>query len=333
MKQFDIPVVLFLFKRTESTLKIIERIKCVLPKKIYLLSDDGRNEEECAMVKKCRKDVEDHIDWDCEIIKNYASGNRGVYANIGLGAKWVLEREPWAIFLEDDNLPEVSFFSYCRELLLKYKDNERVLWICGTNYLGSYKNSQNHSYMFTQHLLPCGWASWSHKFLKYYDGELDCVGEIDVWSKVRKTYLNEALFNQQKREILSEYARKQNGERFLSWDYQMNFSIRYHNLLGISPANNQIKNIGVDEFSIHGGNSWQSVMTRRFCGMPSYELNQPMIHPETVSVDGTYEKKIGKVILRPLSNRIFQFICHTLKSIISENNYEKLRSVYHRMRK
>ena len=84
----------------------------------------------------------------------------------------------------------------------------------------------------------------------------------------------------------------------------MCFSVRANDLLGISPAHNQIKNIGVDSLSEHGGVSFTDEMTRRFCGMGSYALEFPLKHPETVLIDPIYEKKIGSIILYPLSWRI-----------------------------
>ena len=131
---FDIPIALFMFKRSDTLLKIIAVLSKIKPKKLYLLSDQGRNEEEIRIVEKTRNLIENAIDWDCEIIKNYASENRGVYENIGEGARWVFQQEKKAIFLEDDNLPEISFFSYCKELLDKYENNNKILWICTTKY-------------------------------------------------------------------------------------------------------------------------------------------------------------------------------------------------------
>ena len=164
---FDIPVVLFIFKR-EKAVEIIKQISKIKPTKLYLIGDGPRNEEEVSLVEKCRTMVEEAVTWQCELIKNYADLNRGVYSNIALGAKWVLEREQNAIFLEDDNLPEITFFEFCKEMLNMYKNKNEILWICGSNYLEKYNNSNNQSYYFTQHMLPCGWATWSDKFLKFY---------------------------------------------------------------------------------------------------------------------------------------------------------------------
>ena len=112
MQAFDIPVAIFIFKRHKAV-DVVRRIAEVKPRKLYILADQGRNDAEREAVASCRAAVEAAIDWECEVVKNYATENRGVYQNIGEGAKWVLRQEKWAIFLEDDNLPEVSFFDFC----------------------------------------------------------------------------------------------------------------------------------------------------------------------------------------------------------------------------
>ena len=316
MEQFDIPVCLFIFQRKYTVLRIIYRISRVKPKKIYLMSDQGRNEEEKKRVQECREAVEAAINWNCEVIKDYAAENRGVFENIGMGAMRVFSQEEVAIFLEDDNLPEITFFSYCKQMLEKYKDNDRVVWICGTNYLGKYENSSGESYMFTQHLLPCGWASWRKKYTKYYDSFFDTFNET-IKERIKPLYRNNPLYKQQMEVIQREYDRMKNGERFRSWDYQMCLSIRANDLLGISPANNQIKNIGVDAFSEHGGVTFADKMTKRFCGMDSYPLEFPLKEPQTVLIDPIYEKKIGNIILYPLDWRIRKPFGKIKRKIIS----------------
>lgn len=316
MEQFDIPVCLFIFQRKDTVLRIIDRISQVKPQKIYLMSDQGRNEEEKKRVQECRKAVEAAINWNCEVIKDYAAENRGVFENIGMGAMRVFSQEEVAIFLEDDNLPEITFFSYCKQMLEKYKDNDRVVWICGTNYLGKYENSSGESYMFTQHLLPCGWASWKKKYTKYYDSFFDTFNET-IKERIKPLYRNNPLYKQQMEVIQREYDRMKNGERFRSWDYQMCLSIRANDLVGISPANNQIKNIGVDAFSEHRGVTFADKMTKRFCGMDSYPLEFPLKEPQTVLIDPIYEKKIGNIILYPLDWRIRKPFGKIKRKIIS----------------
>lgn len=320
IKRFDIPVVLFIFKRNKAA-DIMERISKVQPQKIYLIGDYGRNKKEIELVNECRKLVESKITWPCEVIKNYADENRGVYGNIALCAKWIFEREKYAIFLEDDNLPEVTFFQFCKEMLLKYENDNRILWICGTNYLGKYSNNDGDSYMFTKHILPCGWASWSKKFNSMYDEKLSLCDDSSTIKRVGKEYYNKKLFNQYKSYFLQEYKRIKNGQRPHSWDYQMDFCIKANNVYGICPCVNQIKNIGVDELSIHGGNSFSNVMTRRFCSMESYPLSFPLKHPKLILSDLEFEKRIYRILLYPFNLRLRIRVSNLIKKIfkISDN--------------
>lgn len=122
------PIALFLFKRKDTVLRIIDQIRRVQPDRIYLLSDQGRSLEEKCRVQETRDAVEAAIDWPCEVIKLYAEANRGVYENIGLGAKRVFESEERAIFLEDDNYPEITFFNMRMKC---WKDMRTMNVFCG----------------------------------------------------------------------------------------------------------------------------------------------------------------------------------------------------------
>lgn len=324
MNIFDIPIVLFTFKRVETTLRILEVIKQINPRKLYIVSDQGRDEQEKEVVKKCRESILLYLkSWQTEIIYDFAEENRGVYENIGLGACRVFEKEKYAIFLEDDNLPAITFFEYCKDLLYRYETNEKILWICGTNYLEKYKTSNGASYVFTQQLLPCGWASWSAKFLKYYEKDFSKLTKKNI-SEIKKRYINKKLFMQQYGNWLYEKRRNEKGEKYISWDFHMSFSLMYHNLYGISPCKNQIENIGVDEYSTHGGTSFKNIMTKRFCGIKKYELELPIKYSEKVIVDPKYEKKVSKIILLPWSRRVKGRIVSVLKKMFKIEQDESI---------
>ena len=323
---FDIPVAVFMFKRIEKTVAIIEQIAKIKPKKIYLIADGARTASEQNAVLECRKEVEKNIVWDCEIIKNYSDHNRGVYLNIAGGAKWVFEREEFAIFLEDDNYPEISFFHFCKEMLEKYKNDTRIFWICGTNYLKEHETADGSSYVFTNHMMPCGWASWSNKFLKFYDGDLELFDNEIVVSKIKQTYMNKSLFKQDFLNWQNERKLIKKGIKPSSWDYQMSFSIRANNLLGIVPKFNQIRNIGVDNDSAHGGNSFNSIMVSRFCNLETKNLLFPLIHPKTCLVDVKFEDLTGKIICAPKILNLYHYIIDLIIRILQIKDKKSFKS-------
>lgn len=319
MEQFEIPVVLFFFKREEKTVEIIKRISQVKPKKIYLISDGGRNEVESSCVKACRQKVEENINWECEIIRDYSTENKGVFDRIGLGAMRVFSQEKFAIFLEDDNLPEISFFRFCREMLIKYNDDNRILTICGTNYLKTYEPTNNASYVFSRHMMPCGWASWSHKFLKHYDSKLSLYNDNYLRDRLKYEYTSLSLYKQDLRNVGDEYRRMLLGQKPRSWDYQMTFSQRINGMYSIVPKYNQIRNIGVDTESTHGGVSINIEMTQRFCELSTKEINFPLIHPIVVITDLRFDKEIDRIVLYPLRDRIKVTISTYIKMIFRIN--------------
>lgn len=328
---FDIPVVLIIFRRCDTMPRIIQRLAKVKPRKVYILADEGRNEKEIEQAHECRKTVESLINWDCEVVKNYAEENRGVYRNIGEGAKWVFEREEKAIFLEDDNLPETSFFRYADEMLEKYETAPEVLWICGTNYVTDMNGKE--SYAFTQHLLPCGWASWSTKFLKYYDGELSTFRDEAHKRKFYSSYSNRWLAQWQYQSVRNEVERRERTGRFISWDYQMLWSVRSNGLYGVVPLRNQITNIGVDEFSIHGGNSKNNVMTDRFCEVPSKQLDFPLVHPNEIAINKSVEHQLADIICPPHSTVLKSLLSSKMKRLMKQDTAKSWKQILKEMRR
>lgn len=321
---FNIPIVLFIFKRADKSALIIDRLSQIKPTKLYIIADGARNDEEQTQIDECRRKVESHINWTCEVIKNYAPKNRGVFENIAGGAKWVFEKEESAIFLEDDNFPALSFFPFCQEMLETYKDNEQILWICGSNYLIKSDFKDGASYSFTQNMLPCGWASWAYKFNKYYQSDFQLWSDPHIRNKIQKMDYSRALKKQEKNSWEAEIYRKHESGKFASWDYQMSFTLRAFDLLGIIPKYNQIKNIGIDENSIHGGNSINNEMTSRFCENEILELEFPLIHPQVIQLDKSQERTLAKVITLPLAMRLKGKIVRALKFLLNINAYEPL---------
>lgn len=316
-----LPVALFIFKRSQTLPKIFEKIRSYKPEVVYLIADGHRDDKEKLLVEETRTIAEGLIDWECRVIKNYADNNRGVYENIGQGASWVFEKEEKAVFLEDDNLPEESFFEFCEVLLEKYKNNEKIFWVCGTNYLKNYKSQSD--YVFTKHMLPCGWASWANKYQKYYDGELQNFS-VDGLKKLREKYDSKALYEQDVDNFFKTKRLLKTDRKKSSWDRQVAFSLRHYDLLGISPVRNQIRNIGVDEHSTHGGNSLKKTMTQRFCELDTIPISFPLRHPESILIEKSYEQKVEKVILLPLSKRVLMKIMYFIKPILGLRRDESL---------
>lgn len=324
MNAFTIPVVLFIYQRYETTIHNLKILKSINAKKIYLLADYNLEEGKKKHCDLARKKIEQAIDWDCEVVKVYATENIGVHANIGLGSMKVFEKESVAIFLEDDCQANVSFFLFCKEMLERYKNNEKIVWINGTNYFDKVKLKNNESYGFHNQLLPCGWASWADKFLKFYDYDFKTLNSKNEIKKIKNSYQNKALYRRQKNFIIDEFERKMNGVKYRSWDFHMIYSIMFFDLMGICPKYNLIINTGVDDVSEHISKNKNDVMVKRFHFVPSHELEFPLVHPKRIAINNSLNRKIAGKILPPFKIRVKGYISKCLKKILGKSRYQKM---------
>ena len=141
--RIDVPVLFLFFARPKTTQKVFDAIKQARPSKLYLYQDGAREgrEDDVKRVAECRKIVE-QIDWDCEVHKQYLTQNQGCDPSEFLSIKWMFETEEYGIILEDDDVPSQSFFPFCKELLEKYKNDDRIQMVCGYNPIDRYEAIQ-----------------------------------------------------------------------------------------------------------------------------------------------------------------------------------------------
>jgi hypothetical protein len=173
-----------------------------------------------------------------------------------------------SIILEDDCLPEPSFFRYCQELLEKYRDDKRIMVISGDNMLFD-RNVQEHSYYYSKYVHIWGWASWRRAW-KMYDVH------IKLWPEIKEKGLLDGIVDKFN---LLEWAGNFDRvyeNKFDTWDHQWIFTIWIQSGLSISPARNLISNIGFCENATH--TSGESI----YANMKTEPLPFPLVHPPYV---------------------------------------------------
>jgi hypothetical protein len=311
--ELDVPVTLIFFTRPETLKEVFKKVKKARPSKLFLIQDGERkgNEFDHAKIKQCREIVND-IDWECEIFRNYSDVNLGCGKRPKTGISWVFEYVDRAIILEDDCIPSDSFFSFCKEMLEKYKDDSRIGIISGLNYFKEY-NFGDYSYGFVKTGAIWGWATWKDRWEKY---------EYDL-NKIDETYIRNSVllditpkFAAKKRIRTWENARKElEGNNVTSyWDYQWGFTRHVNSWLSIVPKYNQITNIGIGNGSTHSGNNIKLLPKKiaNFFFMDIKELELPLKHPDFVLPDRQYDANYYKIIypnifvglLRKISNKM-----------------------------
>src|SRR4051794_37703129 len=134
-KTMNTPVVFLIFNRPEQTRRVFNEIRKAQPSRLLVVADGPRADRfgEATLCDRTRAVIQ-HIDWPCEVTTRFSSVNLGCKLSVSSGLDWAFEQVAEAIILEDDCLPDPSFFPFCEELLERYRDNPQISQICGSNY-------------------------------------------------------------------------------------------------------------------------------------------------------------------------------------------------------
>jgi hypothetical protein len=272
--QLRTPVAFFIFKRPDTTKQVFEAIRQAKPSKLFLIADGPRPDRpgEAELCEATRAVVK-NIDWDCEVFTNFSDVNLGCGKRPASGISWVFEQVEEAIILEDDCLPHPTFFRYCQEMLERYRDDERVASIAGSNFQFGYRRT-NDSYYFSRHCICWGWATWKRAW-KHFDFEMA------HWPEIRDSgiLLNILQDPVEVKHIIKEFQATYEGKT-QAWDYQWQLACWLQSGMSITPNTNLVSNIGCGPDATH---TFDQTDCR--ANLPSRAMNFPLKHPECILVD------------------------------------------------
>lgn len=276
------PVVLIVFNRPNTTLRVFEKIRQIQPKELFIIADGPRSGNESDLTK-CSQvlDIVNNVDWDCKILTKIAKSNLGCGINVSSGISWVFEQVDKAIILEDDCVPDLSFFPFCEELLIKYNDHTNIMNICGSNiyYPSTRKNS--NSYYFSGYFSTYGWATWKRAWNKF-----DFSPTTEFTCETIKNFFG-------KNNIASEYwlyifHNLRKNIRKSIWDCQWTLSCWSCSGISIKPYVNLVENIGFGADATHTkGDSYVK-------DVPALSLELPLKHPNKIIIDDDSDRYFEK---------------------------------------
>lgn len=289
------PVALFVFKRPDTTRRVFEAISKVRPAKLFLIADGPRQDRE-GEAEACRqvRDIASRVDWQCEVFKNFSEANLGCGERMTSGLSWVFSQVEESIILEDDCLPDLSFFSFCQELLEKYRGDSRIAYISGDNLVENCAKTE-YSYLFSRIGGIWGWATWRSEWHRY-------DRHLRDWPELRKQHALAEIF--ERSEAVKLYTRifdaiydKRGPD---TWDYQWLYTNLKNNSLAIVPSTNLVTNIGFGADATH-----TSVTDSRFT-LPVIPMDFPMKHPVSVIPMRGFDRcRIQDQLPPPILWRIF----------------------------
>lgn len=234
----DTPVAILIYRRPELVCGLMEVLKQVKPRSLWILADGPRGDrgaEEAKLCRAARKAAEDGVTWECEVRKVYALENLGLKQGVENGLTALFQAEKEAILLEEDCYPVPEFFRFCSEMLARYRNEPQVAAISGNCFLPQAARPEG-DYFFSRYLHIWGWATWARAWNSYDpqgwawpDGGFQSVFpraekmECQYWDRI--------------------YRRVASGE-IQTWDYPWVSHLWSRNWFSITPSQNLVSNRG-----------------------------------------------------------------------------------------
>lgn len=240
---YNTPILFLIFNRPDTTEKVFEKIREIKPKQLFIAADGPRNGNERDKLScKATREIATNVDWDCELKTLFRDGNLGCGRAVSEAITWFFENVEEGIILEDDCLPNTSFFKFCQEILKKYRFDHDVLHVCGSNYqYGKWRGKGDYYFSKLTHIW--GWATWKRAWDKY---EFTIEGEDYLISKAYP--LKTDVLVRQEWEKAFKYFRANCVD---TWDYQWLLACWKHGGITIIPNKNLIFNLGFGHEATH----------------------------------------------------------------------------------
>ncbi len=269
---FDTPILFLIFNRPDLTEKSFDSIKKIKPQRLFIAADGPRrgNILDEFATQESRNCVLSSIDWECDLRILFRKENLGCGVAVSSAISWFFEQVEEGIILEDDCLADMSFFKYCNVLLDKYRFDEEILHINGSNHQFGIKRGFS-DYYFSIYPHVWGWATWKRAWERY-----DFImRDMEFYQKVKifKKYAQISLMN-------SVY----NGD-VDTWDIQWAYSVLKNRGLVITPNINLISNIGFGETATHTNSKIPNYIKYSINGSIDFPVSHPILKWRNIFAD------------------------------------------------
>ena len=229
-------IVIFAYNRPKKTRLLLKSLFAqeeIHNHKVYMFLDGPKNSLDEKALLKIKSTCNEY---NIAIIAR--KQNLGLKKNIILGLNFIAEKHTSFIVLEDDLILDSNFLDYHSNMLLKYKDDDRIFSISGFSpYLTNVKDGIYLNKRFSS----WGWSTWSSKW-----------NEVDfkpIYSKgnilLRLRFIN-SLGSDVDRMLLDSIKNLNN-----SWAILVTFHLFKNELFSIAPRYSLVENNGFDELATH----------------------------------------------------------------------------------
>lgn len=294
----DIAVALIFFNRPDCLKQTFGAIALARPSRLYLIQDGVRDNKpsDKAKVEECRQ-IAENVDWECEVHKLYSPTNLGCGMRVYSGISEVFKTEEKLVIIEDDIVISESFLPFCKEMLERYADDDRVGMISGMNHLGVYEDCPYDYFFSSQGGAIWGWATW-RRVWKKIDWSLACADDEYLLKIIEKSLYGNRYAMLARNDLIKKRKLFLSGVKQTSWSFQFGFTtcLAQHRL-NIVPKVNLTSNIGNTAESVHTSKSY--LIPRKLRCVYNgklYKMPETLKHPMFLVNDMNYAAEQAKIM-------------------------------------
>jgi hypothetical protein len=266
------PVLFLVFNRPDTTARVFDAIRAARPRQLFIAAD-GPRADRAGEAERCRRvrEIATAVDWPCETRTLFRQDNLGCKRAVSSAIDWFFDQVEEGIVLEDDCVPDPSFFAYCADLLAQYRNDPRVMAISGDNFISAHWRPVE-SYYFSLFPHVWGWASWRRAWALYDVAMSDWPSQRDA-GLMDRVFPSSPSARRHWTDVLNSAAR---GE-IDTWDYQWQYATWKYDALSCLPAVNLISNIGFGANATHTHDA-----EAKLANLARESLSLPLSHPTAV---------------------------------------------------
>ncbi|MFT4902153.1 MAG: hypothetical protein ACI81V_001438 [Lentimonas sp.] len=284
------PVLLIHFNRPESTRRQLKLLTAIAPRRVWIVCDGARAEHpgESERVAEVRALLDD-LPWRCKVQRLYRTTNMGCFKNISDGLNWFFQDCESGIILEDDVLPDSSFFPYTEELLTRYANRSEVFAIAGHNRRDE-PFAIPADYGFSNYFECWGWATWRRAW-EQFDPAMQGWQDKATWHSI----CHRVLSGSRARLYWNWVFRRVAEQRVDSWAYRFMLTIWKERGCVVIPKVNLTENIGFSPGATQTAHLEGTAVPARHFELPLKHPNQIAIDPliDRWFEDGVHSKSLG----------------------------------------
>lgn len=282
----NLPVLIIAFQRPENLKEIVERCIANGVRHIYISVDGPPKNSQIKIrnhnsIKSFLLDLRSNL--SIQVSMRFSAHNVGCSANVLNSIDWFFSNEEFGAILEDDCIPEDSFFLFARSSLTILSENNEVKIAGGSQFYPGAER-ENADWMIGKYPIIWGWVTTRDNWV-----QLSSLMKIAInQNSHRLDFLSasEDLF-------WAAGLRRASLGFTDAWDAVLAYVFHKKNFKCLLPAVSLIRNVGNDDYAVHNMKDNKQIQMRT--GIFINSSSTPKYIPE---MDRWYRRNVYRISFR-----------------------------------